>query len=367
MLTRCASYQFYEIGDEMSPGKNTQKRSPGKRPERLFDLFVDNPPSPTTNDTAYNAAAAPPVGAFPPTGGAAEPATQTETVCNSPASIEDAESPVIGDDIDALLGEKSLAASDDEATISTFGLDDEEIVSTLAIEQAMVAKFESLYAMRFDGKEVLLTLAAVHGDENVAVEYLLNGVRGRGSEKVNHGDPSGMPAQEDVHDHSGGDGDNHELSQEGRERLVVLRTRSKGFSEEEIANILHVFRQNRMAALDLELEGPSSIRTAAPPTHLCTNLTLPPQASVPPTTFGPSNSDYISPFTNGYIATSPPVDPHPTKISPTTESLKRPLDTSADTTARHKKQKKGARAPTPPRYRGLTREEYMRCRFGEGR
>jgi hypothetical protein len=201
------------------------------------------------------------------------------------------------------------------------------------------------------------------------VEYLLSGIPGKGCEEADLGDPSSMPVQEDIHGHcddDDDDGDDYELSQEGRERLVVSRMQSKGFSEEEIATILHIFRQDRMAALDLELEGPSSAHAAAPPTRVFTNLTLPPQTSTLPTTFGFSTSDYISPFTNGYVTTSPPVDPHLTNQPPTKESLKRPLDTSSDAAASRKKQKKGARAPTPPRYKGFTREEYMKRSFGEG-
>jgi hypothetical protein len=61
------------------------------------------------------------------------------------------------------------------------------------------------------------------------------------------------------------------LSQEEREQLVIQRTQSKGLSEEEVANILQVFRQDRMAALDLELAGPASVWAAAPAGRVLTD------------------------------------------------------------------------------------------------
>jgi hypothetical protein len=354
MLTRCAKHQFYEIGDVMSREKKIQKRSPGKRPVHLFEIFDErtlNTTKNTTNDAATSTGVAV---------GAAEPAIPTETVANSPSTIK-AEGAVSEDDVNALLlGEKRLLVSDDDATISDLALDDEEVASTRAAEeQAAVASFGTLLAMGFDGKEVLLALAASKCDEDLALEYLLSGIPQERSEEVDLGDPAATTDQENVINDCGSN--DIDLSQEGREHLVVLRTRSKGFSEEEIARILHVFRQDRMAAPDLELEGPSSARAATLPRRVLTNATLPPRS--PTLTPGP---EYISPFTNGYITTSPPVHSHSTNQTPTKESLKRTRGRSSDTAAPRKKQKKRPRAPTPPRYKGLTREEYMKQSFGQG-
>jgi len=81
---------------------------------------------------------------------------------------------------------------------------------------------------------------------------------------------------------------------------------------------------------------------------------------------GLPTSEYISPFTNGYVSTPPPIDPHPTNQSATNKPQKRSLGTSSDTAAPPMNQQKRRRAPTPPRYQGLTREEYMKRSFGEG-
>lgn len=362
MLTRCTRHDFYEIGDVMSPEKKSQKSSPGKRPGRLFEVFDENSPT-TTNTSKHANLTSSQSGDFPRAVLAAEPATPTEKVAKPPSTIQDVESAVPVDNLDALhLREKRLDGSDEaDTTASDRGLEDEEIDSTRAGEQAPAASFQRLLAMGFDGKEVFVALAAANGDENVAVDYLLSGVLHSAPEEVDLGDPSCMAGEKTTNNHDGededeDDEDDEQLSQEERERLVLLRTRSKGFSEEEIASILYVFRQDRMAALDLELEGPSSAGVTAPPPRIYTDLILPPQASIPQSTFRPSELECISPFTNGYV------DPQPTTNE---RPPKRPLDTSSDdTVAPAKKHKKRRRAPTPPRYKGLTREEYMRRRFG---
>jgi hypothetical protein len=394
----------------MSSNNKNQKRSPCKRPKRLFEIFDESTPTTTTthtntNNTTNTAVAAANVTAptssdLPLSVVAAEPVNPTEAVANWPSIIQDAESAVSEDDIDApLLGEKHLPASpaaavtsDDDAKISELSSDDEEIAITRAAEEQLAAaSFESLFAMGFDGEKVLLSLLAARGDENVAVEYLLNGIPQEESEEVDLGDPGGTPDQDNTKD---GCDDDKELDQDQRERLVVLRTRSKGFNEEEIAEILHVFRQDRMAALDLEFDGPSSARAAALARRNLTNATLPPllptltphlsatrhalmsrsdtlclcdstRTPDPASRSRLPNSEYISPFTNGYVTISPPIDAHLTNQPTINKSLKRPLDTSSDTAGPCKKRKKRPRAPAPPRYKGLTREEYMERRFGE--
>ena len=60
----------------------------------------------------------------------------------------------------------AAVTSDDDATISDLGLDDEEAA----------ALFGNFLAMGFDGKKVLLAIIAAKGDGDAAVDYLLNGM-----------------------------------------------------------------------------------------------------------------------------------------------------------------------------------------------
>jgi hypothetical protein len=189
------------------------------------------------------------------------------------------------------------------------------------------------------------------------------------------------------------DGNEKGLSQEKREQPVVQRTQSKGFSQREVTNILRGFGQDRMAAFNLELAGPALAYAASSARQVFTDAgrvspcpALTPQLSLMrrasmissnPSSIdistqvrdlvsqsGLSTPDHISPYTNAYLTTSPPIDPELTNQAPRNEPLKRPLDSSINTTPRHKNQRKRLRAPTLPRYEGLTREEYMRRRFG---
>ena len=392
----------------MPPEKENQKRSPGKGPGHLFDIFDEDAPTSTSTTTITttttnsndNTAQSTSVGSMPAVV-STEPATPTDTAANSPVTIQETESTVSGDVVDELpLREKVPAAnpaiavsSDDDGTISELGLDEEEVARAREAElQAAAHSFGRLYAMGFDGKKVLLALQAANGNDDLAVEYLLNGVPQDQIEGVDLGSGTCTQDQETIKDHRGGD--HREFDQGQREQQVVLRTRRHGFDEEEIEHILEVFRQDRMAALDLELAGPSSAQVVAHTTPIPTNATPPPSrpiltphlfamhrsptvrldtlspmpstptlASAP--TSGVSKPDYISPFTNGYVPTSPVLDPRLTNQPPTKKRVKRPRDRSTDTAAPRKKQKKRRRAPTPPRYKGLTRKENLRRRFGE--
>ena len=392
----------------MSPEKRNQKRNPGKGPRRFLGIFDEDAPTTsstttqttTTTNSGDNTAQSTSVGS-PPAAAFIEPATLVDTAAKSPATIQETESTASGDEADELpLREKVLAASpavavssDDDATISELGSDEEEVARVReAVLQATAHSFDRLYAMGFDGKKVLRALQAANGDDNLAVDYLLNDVPQEQTEQVDLGTGTCPQDREAIDDHGGGN--HHELNQERREQQVVLRTRSHGFNEEEIEHILEVFRQDRMAALDLELAGPSSAQAATHATPILPVATLPPSLpaltphlfamhrsptvyldtlsampSTPTLASAPTsrvlNSDYISPFTNGYVPTSPVINPCQTNQPATKKPVKRPRDKSSDTAAPRKKQKKRRRAPTPPRYKGLTRKEYMRRRFGE--
>ena len=395
MLTRCTRRQFSEIGSVMSPGKRDQKRSSGKKLGRLFEIFDEH--TPIIANTTTNVPA-PAIQDLPPVVVTAEPTIPTEMAADSPTTMQDTESTVFEYEIDALLlGEKVLPArptvvvtSDDDTTISEVGLGDEEIARPRdAEEQATAASFGSLLEMGFPGEKVLLALVAAKGDENLAVEYLLSGIPQERPEEIDPGDRSSSPYHESVNDEDVG-----ELDQEERERLVARRTRSQGFSEEEVEHTLEVFREDMLSDLDLELAGPASARAAASTRRILTTATLPPllptlapqlsatrcSSTTRSETLSPRQStqalhsastsavrtpDYILPFTNGDVPASPPIDSCLTRQPPTTKSLKRSLDTSFDTTKPRKKQKTQARAPTPPRYKDLTRGEHMKHQFGE--
>jgi hypothetical protein len=404
----------YEIDAVMSPSKKGQKGNLGRRPGGFFNIFNENTTNATTADPSVAAPASPAVVA-------AEAVIPRERIILSQATVY-AESAESEDETDTpLLGEKAPPASpvvavttDTDATISDFDSDDEETASVReASERATFASVESIVEMGFERMDVLLALFVAKCNEDLAVEYLVSGIpRGASAEVDLDSDASVTPDEENTDE----DGDEEGLSQEKREQLVIQRMQSKGFSEEELANILQVFRQDRMAALDLELAGPASAWAAAPAKQVLTDAVqvsprsaLTPQlspmrrasmiSSNPSSTdisiqarnlvsqSGVSTPDYISPYTNAYLTTSPPTDPKPTNQAPRNESLKRPLDTSIDpelanqaprnespkrpldtsinTAPRRKQQKKRLQAPTPPRYKGLTREEYMKQRFGD--
>lgn len=222
------------------------------------------------------------------------------------------------------------------------------------------------------------------------MEYLVSGIPQGVSTKVNLGsNASAMPDEENTDK----DGNEKGLSQEKRERPVVQRTQSKGFSQREVTNILRGFRQDRMAAFNLELAGPALAYAASSARQVFTDAgrvspcpALTPQLSPMrrasmissnPSSIdistqvrdsvsqsGLSTPDHILPYTNAHLTTSPPIDPKLTNQAPRNEPLKRPLDSSINITPQRKNQRKRLRAPTPPRYKGLTREEYMRRRFG---
>lgn len=387
--------RFYEIDAVMSPSKKSQKSNLGRRPGGFFNIFDENEQITTNTTTADPTVAAP----ASPTVVAAEAIIPREQIALSRATVyaESAESEY---EIDTpLLGEEAPPASPvdavtthTDATISDFDLDDEETASARdASEHATLASVESIFEMGFDRMDVLLALFVAKYNEDLAVEYLVSGIpQGASAEVDLGGDASVTPDEENTDEN----GDEEGLSQEKREQLVIQRTQSKGFSEEEVANILQVFRQDRMAALGLELAGPASAWAAAPAGQVLTDAVqvsprraLTPQlspirrasmiSSNPSSTdlsiqardlmsqSGVSTPDYISPYINAYLTTSPPIDPELTNQAPRNEPLKRPLNTSIDTARRRKKQKKRPQAPMPPRYRGLTREEYMKRRFGD--
>jgi hypothetical protein len=388
--------RFYEIDAVMSPSKKSQKSNPGRRPGGFFNIFNENEQITTNTTTADSSVTAP----ASPAVVATEAVIPRERIALSRATIY-AESAELEYEIDTpRLREKAPPASpvvavttDTDAPISDSDLDDEETASARdASEHATLASVESIVEMGFDLVDVLLALFVAKCNKDVAVEYLLSGIPQGPSAEVHlgGGDASVTPDEESADE----DSDEEGLSQEKREQLVIQRTQSKGFSEEEVANILQVFRQDRMAALDLELAGPASLWAAAPAGRVLTDAVqvsprraLTPQlspirraliiSSNPSSTdisaqardltsqSGVSTPDYISPYTNAYLTNSPPIDPELTTQAPGNESLKRLLDTSIDTAPRHKKQKKRLQAPTPPRYKGLTREEYMKRRFGD--
>jgi hypothetical protein len=409
--------RFYEIDAVMSPSKKSQKSNLSRRSRGFFKIFNENEQITTNTTTADPSVAA----LASPNVVAAEAVILREQIALSRATIytKSAESEY---EIDTpLLGEKAPPASpvvtvttDTDATISDFDLDDEEAASDRdTSEHVTLASVESIVEMGFDRMDVLLALSVAKCNEDLAVEYLVSGIPQGASAEVDLGGNASVTPDEENTDE---DGDEEGLSQEMREQLVIQRTQSKGFSEEEVANILQIFRQDRMAALDIELAGPVSAWAAAPagqalpgavrvsPRRALT-LQLSPMRrasminSNPSSTdisiqardltsqSGVSTPDYISPYTNAYLAISLPNDPELTTQAPRNESLQRPLDTSIgpkltnqvprneslqrpldtsiDTAPRRKKQKKRPRAPTPPRYRGLTREEYMKRRFGD--
>jgi hypothetical protein len=387
--------RFYEIDAIMLPSKKSQKSNLGRKPGGFFKIFNDNEQI-TTNTTTVDPSVTAPAS---PTVVAAEAIILREQIAFSQATVY-AESDESEYEIDTpLLGEEAPPASpvvavttDTDATISDFDLDNEETASTRdASEHAALASVESIVEMGFDRVDVLLALFVAKWNEDLAVEYLVSGIpQGASAEANLGGDASVTPDEENTDEN----GDEEGLSQEMREQLVIQRTQSKGFSEEEVANILQVFRQDRIAALGLELAGPASARPAAPAGQVLTDAAqasprraLTPQlspmrrasviSSNPSSTdisiqardlmsqSGVSTPDYISPYTNAYLTTSPPVDPEPTTQAPGNESLKHPLNTSVDTAPRRKQQKKRPQAPTLPRYKGLTREEYMKRRFGD--
>ena len=387
--------RFYKIDAVMSPSKKSQKSNLGRSPGGFFNIFDENEQI-TTNTIAADPGVAAPAS---PAVAAAEAVIPRERIALSQATVyvESAESE---DEIDTpLLGEKAPLASpvvavttDTDATISDFDWDDEETASARdASEHATLASVESIVEMGFDRMDVLLALFVAKCNEDLAVEYLMSGIPQGASAEVDLGGDASVTPDEENTDESG---DEEGLSQEKREQLVIQRTQSKGFTEEEVANILQVFRQDRMAALDLELAGPASAWATAPAGRVLPDAVqvsprraLTPQlspirrasmiSSNPSSTdisiqardltsqSGVSTPDYISPYTNAYLATSPPIDPELTTQAPRNEPLKRLLNTSIDTTPRHEKRKKRPQAPTPPRYKGLTREEYMKRRFGD--
>ena len=167
-----------------------------------------------------------------------------------------------------ILGEKAPPASpvvavttDTDATISNFDLDDEEPASASeASEHATLASVESIVEMGFDRVDVLLALFIGKCNEDLALEYLVSGILQGASAKIDLGGDAFVTSDEENMDE---DDDAEGLSQEKREQIVIQRTQNIGFSEEEVAKILQVFRKDRMAALDLELAGPASACAAA--------------------------------------------------------------------------------------------------------
>ena len=151
-----------------------------------------------------------------------------------------------------------------------------------------------------------------------------------------------------------------------------------------------------MAALDLELAGPSWARVTAPSMPVLTTATVaPPRPTLPPHLSATYRSptlrldalsarpsiltlgsrpkltsrvaapDYISPFTNGYVPTV--IDPSLSDQPPAKKSLKHPREKSFNTATPDKKQQKQQKrpqAPVPPRHKRLTRKE-MRRRLEE--
>jgi hypothetical protein len=222
------------------------------------------------------------------------------------------------------------------------------------------------------------------------VEYLVSGIPQGVSTEVNLGsNASAMPDEENTDED-----DNEKGLPKRRESSRLFRERkAKGFSQREVTNILRGFRQDRMAAFNLELAGPALAYAASSarqgftdagrvspcpaltpqlsPMHRASMISSNPSSIDISTQVrnlvsqsGVSTPDHISSYTNAYLTTSPPIDPKLTNQAPRNEPLKRPLDSSINTTPRRKNQRKRLRAPTPPRYKGLTREEYMRRRFG---
>jgi hypothetical protein len=389
----------------MSPSKKSQKSNLGRRPTVFFNIFSENEQittNTTTADPSITALASPAVVA-------AEAVVLRERISLSRATVYtgSAESEY---EIDTPLLREEAPPASPVVAVTT----DEEAASARdALEHATLASVESIVEMGFNRMDVLLALFVANGNEDLAVEYLVSGIPQGASAEVDLGHNASITPGEEKTDE---DGVEEGLSQEEREQLVIQRAQSKGFSEEEVANILQVFRQDRMAALDLELAGPVSAWAAAPAAQVLPDAvqvsprqTLTPQLSPmrrasminsnPSSTdisirvrdltsqSGVSTLDYISPYTNAYLTASPPIDPEPTTQAPGNESLQRPLDTSIDpelankapgnkslqrlldtsvsTAPRRRKQKKPPRAPTPPRYKGLTREEYMKRRFGD--
>jgi hypothetical protein len=342
----------------MSPDKISQKGNLGRRPRSFFNIFNENEQI-TTNTTA-------------------DPSVATPA---SPAEIDT-----------RLPGEKAPLASptvtvttDTDTTISDFDLANEEIANSREPSEHATL---SIAEMGFHRRDVLVALFAAKCNKDLAVEYLVSGIPQGVSTEVNLGsNASATPDEENTDEDDNEEG----LSQEKREQLVVQRTQNKGFSQRDVTNLLRVFRQDRMAAFSLELAGPAYAASPArqaftdagqvsPCPALTPQLSLMRRASMISSNASPidistqvrdsvsqsglSTPDHISPYTNAYLATSPPIDPELTNQAPRNEPLKRPLDSSINTTPRCKNQRKRLRAPTPPRYKGLIREEYMRRRFG---
>lgn len=186
----------------------------------------------------------------------------------------------------------------------------------------------------------------------------MSGIPQAVSTEVNLGsNASAMPDEENT-----GEDDNEKgLSQEKREQPIVQRTQNKGFSQRDVTNLLRAFRQDRMATFNLELVGPALAYAVSSARQVFTDVgqvspcpALTPQLSpmrrasiISPnpssidistqvrdlvSQSGLSTPDHISPYTNAYLTTSPPIDPELTNQAPRNEPLKRPLDSSINTT-----------------------------------
>ena len=210
----------------MSPEQQHQSPSPSKGPGRPVDVFDKDSPATSSTTAAttiveiapnslaqsYPAPAVVPINTAAPTG----------TLANSLATIQETDSTVPRDNIDPLLREQVLPVSHALAT-------PRDVDATISEQQAMAMlmrdSFDRIYTMGFDGKKILRALLAMNGDENLAIEYLLDGSPQKEVGEVDLSSGPGPQGQESIRK----DDDSHrEPDQEEIEQQMVLSMQSRG-------------------------------------------------------------------------------------------------------------------------------------------